>query len=781
MNHRTSLFLSLIAAFCFQGISHCESPQAIQNLLCNPTFGFRSSEPSTGKSHNVTCWNTEGWGDITAVENPEWIDDDTVGTGHWVQIRPGKSFWQFAALPDLGVSNGATLSLAANGFQLAEEALQARVCCLSIESEDGEWTPTDWGMSDKRTFAKQGRGELVRSSVKQTSSSQTGQPFLLKLPPITLDASFELDKKSSSEHNNLVGILVEFENVSDQPVWVNAPTLISGKDALIETALSRPMPDHYRQIPRTIQKLTSGQPLHILTLGSSIDRGSANPRMYLYQEDSTSPQYKEPLSDCRKFPAGELDRLLAEHEYRPDLQGYIGWWQHYFMYTGRMRLELMRKFDYPIDKLLLNVMACDGSSIGESHSGFRQYAELELDPDPNTNGHPTGKSWNDLYPSLFVDGNSPAPDLVVFGHGHNEHIDHPDEIAAYEGAIRWFQKHYPQVEFLSCMWIRDKGKEHSMTEPMSRLCDHYGIPFVDVGQTLIGLQETSNRYSLAPDGGHPSAATHYLWFKQLEKMFEIPENAQTGIPQKHLPARMNPYAYAWEGDMKRWESGDPRLVNNKMMMIEDCTFNVWVENKKPVEKKDGGKEEVMLLNVDGKPAVNAGHGRHVWKKPDSRNSTFVHGHLSLGDRHILEVLNPDAKLIAVDGKIAPGRQFFAADSDQWIGKRLVEPYLSTWGAPLGDKAIHLASGESIEIVVEATDLSLAYADDPEGGDLILSVGKTQVFTQPTDVPFIDSNQNPHFIENRRGVRGLAFGKHRVRLQANKGPVIVLGVLSYDRR
>ena len=94
----------------------------------------------------------------------------------------------------------------------------------------------------------------------------------------------------------------------------------------------------------------------------------------------------------------------------------------------------MRKYNYQIDDILLNVMACDGSSIGESHSSFLEYANFENAPNANLNGHADSAKWPTLYPKFFSKGKTPAPDLVIFGHGHNEHIDRPDEIAAYEGA-----------------------------------------------------------------------------------------------------------------------------------------------------------------------------------------------------------------------------------------------------------------------------------------------------------------------------------------------------------
>ena len=462
-----------------------------------------------------------------------------------LRILAGKRVWQFATLMDLQVSNGDELSLLVTGFQHSKAALKMRLCLMLIESEGGTWTPKDFHCSDDRTFSQHGRGELIRSPQEETSSDKIDGSFELKIEGLTIDVSAIDQEVSSAEERNVVGVLVEFENTSSHPVWIRSPSLVQGNKAR-NASPSRDLPRLYRRIPRTLKKLSEGRSIHILALGSSIDRGSANPRMYLYDEDPASPNYKRPMADCRTTSPQEMKELLSENEHRPDLVGYIAWWQHYFCYSGRMRLELMRKFDLPVNRILLNLMALDGSSIGESHSGFPQWSDLQYDPDPGLNGHPNGKSWQELYPDLFADEESPAPDLVIFGHGHNEHIDRPDNVAAYEGAIRWFQSRYPDVEFVCCMWIRDTGKENSIDQPMEKLCAHYGIPFVQTGETINGLLETNNRYALMPDGGHPGAAAHYVWYKQLEKVFEVPAQTEPSLHQEHLPPRINEF-FLWLG------------------------------------------------------------------------------------------------------------------------------------------------------------------------------------------------------------------------------------------
>tara|TARA_R100001132_G_scaffold27454_1_gene33702 strand:+ start:2826 stop:5195 length:2370 start_codon:yes stop_codon:yes gene_type:complete len=775
---------SLVSTIC------AEESETVQNLLQNPQFGLRNSaDPEPGRS--ILCWNTDRWGDVMRGNRDEKLKPKPFS--NVVEILPGKRIWQFATLPELELKSGDTVSLSVNGYQEQSGALQTRLCLMLIESSEGQWSPADFGMPDKRTFAKHGRGELVRSSQLETSSQETEKEFELQLNGLKIDPRFKEQLESDASFRNVVGVLVEFVNNSDKRVWVNSPALVKGETAA-KTAptTSRALPDLYQKIPRTMQKLTTGKPISILTLGSSIDRGSANPRLYFYNEDPASPHYKEPLIEARPGNPEVMKRLIAERLGRPDLQDYVGWSQHYFMCTGRLRRELLRKFHYPVDRMLLNVMACDGSSIGESHSGFKAYAELDLPPNPNDNGHPAGKTWLELYPygswhkrfpGFYPNAKYSGPDLVIFGHGHNEHIDRPDEIAAYEGAIRWFQRHYPGVEFVSCMWIRDKGHPNSMTEPMQKLCEYYGIPFVDMGQLIFDLKKTSNYFAMAPDGGHPAAGSHYLWFKQLEQVFEIPYSGPylsainsadyipSGISQKQLPVRMNVFARNWEGEMVRFEKDSPRIVDGRMMILEDAAFNLWADNK----------QEMMRLLIDGQPVENAGHGRHSFTVPNLRNSTFVHGRLARGDRHIIEIPNSSARLIAVDCKVGLNRRFYGVDAKGWQGASTVQEFQSKWGAPYEEQAFQLQPGETLEIDVEADELSIVWLDDSAGGTLVAEVDGKLAWSQPTNQPFTDSQDRTHFIENRRGVLGLPFGKHRIRLQAAGESVRVIGVFGYDGR
>ncbi|MCF6176841.1 MAG: SGNH/GDSL hydrolase family protein [Victivallaceae bacterium] len=736
---------------------------AADNLLRNPEFSYYTplaSKPVNGAY--VAGWNSAAYGDIEVMKKLKGFGNTS--SYRIVKIKPGKRFWQFINLADLGmVKKGDTLTMSVNGYQAKSSALTARLCLMGIESADGTWTPKDFG--DKRTFSCHGRGELIRLGQTETvADSKTGR-IRLNSAGLKIDWLFEKNRQSSAAYRNAVGVLVEFQNSSDKPVWIYGPSLINGKKTAGNASRSRPLPEFYRMIPRTMKKLLNNEPVYILTLGSSIDRGSANPRLYRYDENPQSPTYRQPLCNDKPFKPEIVNR--------PDLKGYVGWFQHYHMYTGRLRLELMKKFNYPVNKILLNVMACDGSSIGESHSGFADYATLALPPNENLNGHVRGTKWHELYPALFKSGKKPAPDLVIFGHGHNEHIDYPDEIAAYEGAVRWFQRHYPEVEFLSCMWIRNKGRKTSISEPMRQLAKYYGFPFIDVGEMIIRLKKSANYYSLAPDGGHPQAGAHYLWFKQLEQAFEVANPVKSSMPQKHLPPRFNPYSYSWDGEMVSFKAPDKRIMGS-WMIIEDTAFNVWAKH----QAKD--KKDVMKINIDGKQQKRAGRGRSMTKR-NVRNSTFVYGRLSLGDRHIIEVVGNDAKLVAVDNKRALNRKFYPVNNPEWEKTVTVSDFKSTCGAPYGDKMVILKPGQKMSINVKADAISIAYVDDKNGGILTVRIDGNVKFTQPTNIPFVDSTGNKHYIENRKGITGLKYGEHTVEISAKNRDVRILGLYTYDTR
>ncbi len=739
------------------------------NLLLNPKFAFhafinhRLGKPVSYRSHNVAFWNTDAWGDITVVReaNAPGNIRPPFSTGALVRIEPGKRFHQFIPLPEAGLAHGDRISLHVYGFQEQPGALSARIRMLKLDSEDGDWRPADYGMADRRTFPRHARGELVACAVHETHSPRTGR-VELRIDGAAIPGRFHPDSPNRSYSNdvNTIAVDIEFFNAgSDQPVWIWWPSLALGDRAQARLLPLRSMVPAYRAIPRTIQKLWKGEAIHILVMGSSIDRGSANPPMYLYDENPNSPTFKQPLSD-RVF---EPERVG-----RPDLAGYVGWWQHYWDFAGRLRLELLRKFDLPVSKVCLNFMACDGSCVAEAHSGLAAYCALSLPPDPALNGNGAGKSWQELYPDLFRRPEGPGPDLVIFGSGANEKYDTPDEGAIFEGTIRWIQRHYPQAEFLFAMFQNHGGYTPNAGD-LQAISLRYGIPMMDAGKLLDDVTRWCNRYALVPRDGHPQAAAHYLWFKALEKAFECWDPILPGIPQQYLPERLYSTTYGWEGEIRTFPADSPRIHDRRFFIFEDTAVNCWgaVDAGTPVPYVDGVKHR----------------SRRSFPRRDLRNSMFAWGRTTLGDRHILEIAGKNARLTAVDAKVCPNRRFFGVDSPEWdLGGMKAIPFASQWGAPYGARQVRLPPGRELRIAVAGTDLSVAYVDSPDAGVLEVSVdGKERVVKIPADRPFVDAAGRKHFLEDRKGILGLPWGVHEVRLRALHKPVAVLGLFTYDSR
>ena len=736
------------------------------NLLLNPHLDFHAFENhrlgrrESFESHNVAFWNCSAWGDITVMREahvPAQIRP-SFSTHNLLSIAPGKKVWQFLTLPEGDLAHGDRVSLFVYGHQSAANALCARVELMKLDSEDGTWSPAELGLGDKRTFPRHSRGELVVATSYDASSEEVGT-VELKIDGAEVVGHFRDGNESHSDDVNTIGIRVVFENTSaDTTVWVYSPCLSRSPQALARLPQAREMVPYYRYIPRTIQKLWKGEAIHVIVMGSSIDRGSANPPMYCYDEDPQSPTFKQSLSE-RAFEPEKVGR--------PDLEGYVGWWQHYWSYAGRVRLELLRKFNLPVSKICLNFMACDGSCVGEAHSGLAEYCSLSLPPDENTNGHKGGVKWEDLYPGLFSRPEGPRPDLVIFGSGANEKTDTPDEVAVFEGMIRWIQRHYPGTEFLCCQFQNVGGYTPNPGDLMA-LSLRYQIPFLDYGKLGDDVTRWCNRYALVPRDGHPQASSHYLWFKTIERAFECWDPILPGQAQLHLPERVHANTYGWEGEMVTYDGKSPR-IKGSLFIFDDTAINCWGatdEGDKPIPHVDGRKQS----------SRRSMPGRNV------RNSMFRHGRCRLGDRHILEIQGKGAKLTYVDAKVCPNRRFVAVDSPQWgLNVAPVTDFNSEWGAPYGSKQAILQPGGTAEIGVVGTALSVAYVDAGEAGTLTVTVDGTQRLVQPTNVPFVDVAKNEHYLENRKGILGLPFGDHTVRVEAADGPVALLGVFVYDSR
>jgi hypothetical protein len=739
--------------------------QTPQNLLLNGEFHFQSFDNSRDakaveyRSGSIPFWDQENYGDVEVIRAPR-VDGfkprfpvDGVAVLH-----PGKTLSQFALLSEMKIGDGDVVSLSVLGHQIKPGALQARVSQMRTDSEGGEWSPKDFGQSDVRAFPKMARGELIPSATQNAVSSAEND-FEIKIENIKIVSSAKENPNDGSNATNTVGLKIEFTNTSDADVWVYSPCLTRSTPAVNRVPAARALPDYYRYLPRTISKLRRGEPLHIIAMGSSIDRASANPPLYRYDEDPKSKTYKQPLSKGDFL----FDGAEVGH---PEWTPTIGQWRHFFSYTGRMRLELMRRWNYPSNKILLNYMACDGSAIGESHSALQAWSTLSLPPNPETNGQSEGKSWQELYPAIFARPEGARPDLVVLGSGANEKIDGTDEIAAFEGAIRWYQHHYPNIEFVFCMW-QNRESYTPNTGMLKDLSLRYGIPFIDFGREFDLATRDVNSYSLTPRDGHPQAGAHYIWGQQLAGAFQPTDPIKPGAPQQQLPERISEYTRGWEGEMQTYEAGSPRIVNEKAFVLDDTVVNLWSSSAQPTvgvlvdgQKRSGSRLKPML-------------------KRDPRNSVFATGALSLGDRHILELTDADGKIAAVDSKIAFGREQIAAADARWnIPNKKVEAFNSAWGAPYGSQKVVLNPGEKATLQFQGDVVSIAWLDDAGAGVLRAAIDGVETWKQPTNQPFVFADGKKVFLENRKGIRNLSPGAHTLEVTALEKPVTLLGAFVY---
>ena len=753
-------------------------PQIVdtRDLLVNSNFDFHSliphrhGKPMSFFADYVPFWNADTAKSLRVIRDShipaEIRPSFSVPCG--VELNPGQSFHQFFTLPEANLLYGDRVSLSFYGHQKTAGALVGEIRAMKIESEDGTWSPAkDFKLRDKRTFAKMARGELVVASSAKATLPLISKTAEYKIENFVIPGNFTPGKKSYSKDNNTVGLEVRFTNTSKKDkVWIFAPNLVRGAKAFRAAGVYRTIPEYYRHIPRTMQKLWKGEPIHILVMGSSIDRGSANPPLYPYDENPQSPKYKQPLSDSH---SGFSTKLVG----RPDLEPYFAWSNHFFSYAGRLKVELMKKFDLTGDKILMNFMACDGSCVGEAHSGLKQYCELLQPPGGWHNAHVEGKSWKDLYPGLFSRPEGPRPDLVIFGSGANEKTDTPDECAVFEGTIRYIQRNYPGTEFIGCMF-QNRGGYTPNPSDMQAIAMRYGIPFVDFGIIGDRLTRIINPHAMGNSDGHPQASFHYLWFKQLEKAFECAGPVVAGFPQQYLPERIMSATVNWEGEMKRYRQGDPRFFRKNAIIIDDSAFNCWAYPPKNIKRGSGIPRSDLY--VDGIKT----HNRRRMKTCDLRNAFAQHGRLSFGDRHVVEAASPFI-FHALDAKQTLNRSYTGVESPLFSGIRKTEPYTSLTGYPYGRKTATLQPGQSCSVTLAGNAFAIAWVDMPDGGILKAQIDGKTVFEAATDKPFALLSKEKLFMENRKGVNGLAFGMHTIKLTAVGKPVKVMGVFAYDLR
>lgn len=759
------LLVSLMGAVAALAAAPAEPGRV--NLLVNAAFNFhafensRRGEPTAGKSGAVPGWDQEAYRDCEVWRAPGVA---AFRPGFPVEgvvvIHPGKRLSQFILLAEAGLDPGERVSLSVFGHQAAPDALRASILSMQVDGAAGEWSPGDSGQADKRTFVRAARGELIPVPSAAGASGAAGD-FELRLANVEIAGPAAPPGGAANEPRPMtIGVTVEFRNGSDQDVWIYAPCLAQGPEARNRLPAARSVPALYRHIPRTMQKLWRGEPLHILHAGYSSDAGDANPPLYFYDENPQSPTFKAPQQ--REFDGTKIGR--------PEWNDYYLRWNFYFMAWGRMRTALLRNYDLPIDRVMLNSMTVGGSFLVEAHSAFAEYATLANPPGP-TNGHRAGKTWRELYPDVMSRPGGPGPDLVVFGYGARFARDAgADEVEQYEGAIRWFQRHYPGVEFI--LSINDWKEGFAGNSGALRdLALRYGIPVIDFGRALhLSMRHYDGRNPMAGDA-HPQAYAHYLWYREIARAFEAVDPIEPGLPQAHLPERISGHSIGWEGELRTFTAPQARLRGNTGFILEDTTFNIWAT----------GQAGGLQVSLDGK-VLELPRAVTAYAKRDSRNSTFAGGRLSLGDRHVVEISGPEAKLVAADAKTVNERQWIGVESPRWqLGGKRVAPFSSQWGAPYGAIQVEIPAGESIALDAPGTFFSIAYVDRADGGQIVVEVDGNEALRQPANVPFRTVAGEAVLMENRRGVGPFPYGLHTVRLTAAGGPVAVLGIFGYDTR
>ena len=176
------IFCSIMLILTGMTSSFSQGKNESANLLLNPNFDFhsfinhREGKPVSFSSQNVAFWNTDKWGDIEVIRESHVSDiiRPAFSTHNLVAINPGKKLWQFFTLPVGGLAHGDQLNLSVYGFQKKGNQLKSKIKLMKLDSEDGEWSPKNFGMSDSRTFPRHSRGELVVAKEYNISDNKPG-------------------------------------------------------------------------------------------------------------------------------------------------------------------------------------------------------------------------------------------------------------------------------------------------------------------------------------------------------------------------------------------------------------------------------------------------------------------------------------------------------------------------------------------------------------------------------------------------------------------------------
>ncbi|MHB9138112.1 MAG: hypothetical protein ACYC4Q_01770, partial [Victivallaceae bacterium] len=210
------MFKQILLVLAVLFTTECAGGEDTRNLLQNPDFEFHTfSSHRTGKSgnsdgNNVAFWNSSGTKDITAKRSSHvpGIQKPDFYVRNLAYLTPGSKLSQFFTLPEADLQPGKVISLYASIFQNQPNSLKAKIKFLKIDATPGEWSPKDYGMADQRKFPKVSRGEMIVASEFVAASPAAGK-CELKLENIKIPSSAD-----GSSFKNIVGIMVEFENIS---------------------------------------------------------------------------------------------------------------------------------------------------------------------------------------------------------------------------------------------------------------------------------------------------------------------------------------------------------------------------------------------------------------------------------------------------------------------------------------------------------------------------------------------------------------------------------------
>ena len=136
---------------------------------------------------------------------------------------------------------------------------------------------------------------------------------------------------------------------------------------------------------------------------------------------------------------------------------------------------------------------------------------------------------------------------------------------------------------------------------------------------------------------------------------------------------------------------------------------------------------------------------------------------------------------AVDCKQILNRSYTGVESKLFEGIRNVQSYNSRTGFPYGRYITMLQPGETCRVTLPGNAFAVAWADAPGSGVLTVKVDGKKVFSAAADKPFVLLDKSRIFMENRKGIQGLAYGMHTLEFSAEKSPVRLMGVFSYDLR